>query len=462
MTPPVHEGTLEAVSTGVRRSSRIRFQPGDVVTLADVWAMVAFLWISKIAWNLPNSVGIFAVALFAVVAAPTSERTRLTPSALDDAGAIVRRVCIAFSLAFVVSLITDETLYEIKTLFYVAAPTIPVLLTARFLSYAAERSVRRKHRSRALVVGAGFIGKRVVQTLEEHPEYGLDVVGAVDDDPRFNAAELGTRHLGDSSGLPDLIESHNVDVVIVGFSSGDQAGMVDTIRKVQETGATVWLVPRFFELGSGAKERDHLWGLPIVRLRPHASKRPEWILKRTFDAAVALGALIVAAPVMALVALAVMLESGRPILFRQERIGRYGKPFDILKFRSMAQVAPDTQQTEWCDAAEMRVTKVGKFIRATGLDELPQLINVLRGDMSLVGPRPERPHFVEQFSEQYASYSYRHRLPVGVTGWSQVNGLRGDTSIEERAVFDNYYIENWSFTEDLKIVLRTARALIKQ
>jgi exopolysaccharide biosynthesis polyprenyl glycosylphosphotransferase len=461
MTPPAQQAALGA--TQARESAaRLLFRQGDVVLLADLWAIVAFLWCSKVAWNLPNSVAVFALALFAVTAGPASEGRRLTPSAVDDAGVIARRVCVSFTIAFVVSLITNESLEAIRVLFYVAVPMIPVLVTARALAYAAEKHVRRKHRGRAVVLGGGFIGRRAVLTLQEHLEYGLDVVGVVDDDPRFASEEFGGAPIIPSSvSLAGLISDQQVDVVLVAFSAADQGQLVDTIREAQEAGAVVWLVPRFFELGAATKQQDHLWGLPVVRLNPPAAKRPEWVFKRSFDVAASVIGLVLFSPVMAAIAAAIVLESGRPVLFRQQRLGRRGLPFDILKFRSMTEVASELQETEWCDSAESRVTRVGRFIRATSFDELPQLFNVLKGDMSLVGPRPERPYFAEQFSDLYPGYGARARVPAGVTGWSQVNGLRGDTSIEERALFDNYYIENWSFGQDLKILLRTAKALFK-
>jgi lipopolysaccharide/colanic/teichoic acid biosynthesis glycosyltransferase len=162
----------------------------------------------------------------------------------------------------------------------------------------------------------------------------------------------------------------------------------------------------------------------------------------------------VLAPVLGVIALAVLLESGRPILLKQRRVGIDGRPFDIYKFRSLQVADESVESTEWA-AAEARITRAGHFLRKTSLDELPQLFNILKGEMSLVGPRPERPYFVDLFSDLYPQYGSRHRLPAGLTGWAQIHGLRGDTSIEERAVFDNYYIENWSLAEDMKILLRT-------
>jgi lipopolysaccharide/colanic/teichoic acid biosynthesis glycosyltransferase len=160
------------------------------------------------------------------------------------------------------------------------------------------------------------------------------------------------------------------------------------------------------------------------------------------------------------IAIAIRLDSGRPVLFRQRRLGLDGREFDMLKFRTMRSANCETEDTEWVPDEE-RVTRVGRILRDTSLDELPQLFNVLRGEMSLVGPRPERPYFVKRFGDMYPGYRARHRLPAGVTGWSQIHGLRGNTSIEERATFDNHYIENWSLSSDLKILIKTVPVLVK-
>ena len=316
--------------------------------------------------------------------------------------------------------------------------------------------MRREQRSvRTLVVGGGEIARRVISTLGTHDEYGMTVVGAADDDPKFAGDDLGARILGGINDIPDIVRNHRVGVVIVAFSGGDQTGIMEVIRGAMAVGAKVWIVPRFFELGSTQSGGDHLWGLPVVRLQPPARSRPEWVLKRTLDVVVSGIALVLIAPLLLVLAALVYFESGRPILLKQVRVGLDSRPFKMLKFRTMAVADPDTESTEWSPAND-RVTRIGKVLRDTSLDELPQLFNVLRGDMSLVGPRPERPYFVDLFSELYPRYGARHRLPAGLTGWAQVHGLRGDTSIEERAAFDNYYVDNWSLSKDVKILLKTA------
>jgi exopolysaccharide biosynthesis polyprenyl glycosylphosphotransferase len=203
-----------------------------------------------------------------------------------------------------------------------------------------------------------------------------------------------------------------------------------------------------------------VWGLPLIRLRRAAYRTVAWRLKRVIDVLVALICLLVLLPVLAVCAAAVRMEGGRGVIFRQLRVGLDGRPFTLLKFRSLKPASEEESAILWNIAADHRLGVVGRFLRRTSLDELPQLWNVLIGDMSLVGPRPERPHFVDDFAKRYPRYMSRHRVPAGMTGWAQVNGLRGDTSILDRARFDNYYIENWSLWTDVKIMLRTMMYLV--
>ena len=459
MTPPAQDATLDAPAHRVGLFPSIalkpRFLPGDVAGLVDLWVLLALMWTSRlIRDHVDPSVAVFGVCILAVLVVGRGRSTTLSPSALEDAGPVFRKVCIAYALAVAVTTLTGSG--DLRLLLAVAAVSAPLLVAGRGVSYALERSVRRGERgSRTLVVGGGEIARRVVKTLDQHAEYGMSVIGASDNDPKFAADELGTRILGGINEIPDLIRSHKIDVVIVAFSGGDQTSIMEVIRSAMVAGAKVWIVPRFFELGSTQGGGDHLWGLPVVRLQPPARSRPEWFLKRALDIAVSGFALAALAPLLAIIAGIVLLESGRPILLKQVRVGLDGRPFKMLKFRTMMVADAETESTEWSPADD-RVTRIGKILRETSMDELPQLLNVLRGDMSLVGPRPERPYFVDLFSELYPRYGSRHRLPAGLTGWAQIHGLRGDTSIEERAAFDNYYVDNWSLSKDVKILLKTA------
>jgi exopolysaccharide biosynthesis polyprenyl glycosylphosphotransferase len=204
-----------------------------------------------------------------------------------------------------------------------------------------------------------------------------------------------------------------------------------------------------------------VWGIPLIRVRRAPFRTQGWKLKRALDVLTSGVALLLLAPVLSACALGVRLEGGPGVIFRQSRVGLDGRPFQVLKFRSLKPLDEGESQTQWNIAQDHRLGPFGRFLRRTSLDELPQLWNILRGDMSLVGPRPERPHFVNQFSTHVPRYMARHRVPSGLTGWAQVHGLRGDTSIEDRARFDNYYIENWSPWLDVKILLRTVSQVVR-
>jgi exopolysaccharide biosynthesis polyprenyl glycosylphosphotransferase len=381
---------------------------------------------------------------------------RVELSALDDASLTFRRACVAYAPATLLA--TSSESEEQAILLGLAGAVVPLIVAGRSASYAWERSRRRRdHRSRTLVVGSGEVAKCIVLALKSCPDYGLEVVGVVEDEPDPDPKPGTSRFFGALRDLPETIRRHNVNAVIFASTSHPDSEMIEVVRVILRSGTSVWAVPRFHEL-SGPPS-DDLWGVPIVKLNPPGPARGSWPLKRAFDTILAGTVLLVASPLMALVAALLVVESGRPILFRQRRVGVNGRHFDMLKFRTMSACDEDVTASEWV-ADVTRTTCVGRLLRASGLDELPQLINVLRGEMSLVGPRPERPVFVEHFARLYPHYAARHRVVGGITGWSQIHGLRGDTSIEHRAAADNHYIENWSFGKDLKIVLRTLPSVV--
>lgn len=317
------------------------------------------------------------------------------------------------------------------------------------------RLAARRGGEPAIIIGAGAAGEVVARTLLERPELGLRPVGFLDTVGVAESERLPAPVLGAPEDLRRVAAGTKARHVIVAFGRVDDAAVARALRESRETSMTVYVVPRLFELGvSGA---DDLWGLPLVRLRRPAAQAPSWRCKRVLDIGIAATGLVLAAPLFAVVALAVRVSSPGPALYRQERIGQHGRSFELLKFRSMT--VNEDGATTWSVADDDRRTPVGRLLRKTHLDELPQLLNVLRGDMSVVGPRPERPAFVARFSEEVPGYAHRHRVPVGLTGWAQVHGLVGDTSLEERVRFDNYYIEHWSLWRDLAILLRTPKTM---
>ena len=330
-----------------------------------------------------------------------------------------------------------------------------------------------------IIVGAGRIGAQVERRLREQPELGLRPLGYLDSDPP--AAEMVRDRrapvLGDPSELGRIAEETGARHVVLGFTSGPDSLLMPLVRECEERGLEVSLVPRLFESVNVRIGLQHVGGLPLFGLRAVDPKGWQFAVKHALDRLFAGIALLLLSPLMLVVALAVRLSSPGPIFFRQRRIGRDGRDFAMLKFRSMRTDAPEPSgavsgpadlallSTDMApggvEGADRR-TRVGTFIRSTSIDELPQLLNVLAGQMSIVGPRPERPEFVELFGQSVHRYGDRHRVRSGITGWAQVSGLRGKTSLADRIEWDNHYIENWSLSLDLRILLMTAAAVLKK
>jgi exopolysaccharide biosynthesis polyprenyl glycosylphosphotransferase len=327
-----------------------------------------------------------------------------------------------------------------------------------------------------LIVGAGHVGRTTAKRLLKQPELGLRPVGFLDKEP-LDAGNSARRLpvLGASWDLESVVYEYGIGQVIVTFSTAPSDVLLRLVNRCEELGIAVALVPRLFEKMTHRLTIEHLGGLPLITSRPSDPRGWQFAVKYSFDRLVALVSVVFLLPVLAACALAVRLTMGTPILFRQRRVGRDGHEFDMLKFRSMrgspnqggeadatwfAQQL-DSESDEHPAEAEddPRVTVVGRVLRKTWLDELPQLFNVLKGDMSLVGPRPERVSYVRHFEKQIYRYGDRHRVKAGITGWAQVHGLRGETSLADRVEWDNYYIENFSLWLDLKIVGWTVRSM---
>jgi exopolysaccharide biosynthesis polyprenyl glycosylphosphotransferase len=320
-----------------------------------------------------------------------------------------------------------------------------------------------------LIVGAGKVGALTAKRLLDHPEFGLQPIGFLDKDP---VEDVGRRVpvLGASWDLERVVEEHQIEHVIVTFSKAPSDVLLRLIRRCEELHVPVSVVPRLFEDMSHRLTIEHVGGLPLVSVKHVSPKGWQFAVKHAIDRVAAVVLLLLALPVLAVSAAAVWATIGRPVFFRQRRVGRDGRVFEMLKFRTMRDEAaeelldallplPEDTAPGGIEGADRR-TGVGRLLRVTSIDELPQLLNVLRGEMSLVGPRPERPEFVERFREQVHRYGDRHRVKAGITGWAQVHGLRGKTSISDRAEWDNYYIANWSLWLDLKILVMTVSAVI--
>jgi exopolysaccharide biosynthesis polyprenyl glycosylphosphotransferase len=291
-------------------------------------------------------------------------------------------------------------------------------------------------------------------------EYGVDVVGFIASDGLSDRPLPGPVFDVDAD-LTSVFRATGADRLLIGPGTGDaDRATVRVARWAAGRGIPVFVVPRLYEMGLGmdSMSPDRARGYPLVRLQRAAHPQLSRRVKRLLDLAVAGSALVVASPVMVVVACLVKMTSSGPVLFGQERVGQHGRPITIHKFRSMT--VSSSSDTEW--TAEARVTPLGTLLRRSNLDELPQLWAIVRGDMSLVGPRPERPAFVRQFRSDVPDYDDRHRMPVGLTGLAQIVGLRGDTSITERVKYDNLYIDQWSVGTDLQILAKTVVAVVRQ
>ena len=325
-------------------------------------------------------------------------------------------------------------------------------LIAAALRVLAQRGIGVQ---RVLVIGAGAEGREVGGGLVRDPSRRYQLVGFLDDfETRVPIDGRDIPVLGSSAALPDLIAEHDIDKVVVAIPSLSHEDLLAILADVEASYADVWLLPDLFQLMVSPVVEGGVRGLPLIAVNEVRLRGLSRFTKRTLDLAVASVVLVLTSAPLLLIALIIKLDSKGPAFYVQTRVGRDGRPFPIVKFRTMVSGADEYGQT-WTVANDPRQTRVGRFLRRYWIDELPQLLNVIRGDMSLVGPRPEQPDYVTRFRGEFSRYMVRHRERAGVTGWAQVNGMRGDSSIAERTRYDLYYVENWSLLFDLRILLRT-------
>lgn len=332
-----------------------------------------------------------------------------------------------------------------------------VVATRWSLSWGLGR-IRRSGRNlrNVLVIGAGELGREVVERFDAHREFGFRVVGFLDDDPGLRECGFhGVPVLGTTADLESVVEARAIDQVVLALPLSAQHKTAQLLPRASQLLVEVKVVPDLLQFAVARGGVEDLDGMPMVNLTRIPLQGWNQVVKRAFDIAGSALLLAVFSPLFPVIAWAVKRIDGGPVFFSQVRTGLDGRSFRIFKFRTMREHAEDDRT--WTRSTDDRVTAIGGFLRRSNLDELPQLYNVLRGDMSLVGPRPEQPQFVERFRERYPEYNIRHRVRTGMTGWAQVNGLRGDTSIRQRVMHDLYYIQNWSFGLDLKILWRTLR-----
>jgi Undecaprenyl-phosphate glucose phosphotransferase len=339
-------------------------------------------------------------------------------------------------------------------LFSIAAVSFARYVFREVLRFSRRRGYNQRY---AVVVGGGELAQHVIERLRARPDTGIQVVGLIGD---TKESAGGVPWLGAYADLAALLAARPVDHVILALAHEDAGRLPGLLDAIGDEPVTIHVVPdlfRFTSLRGGIEEFE---GVPFVHLRESPLHGWNALAKRAFDLVFAASVLVALAPVLAGVAAAVRLTSRGPILYRQDRMGLDGQSFRMLKFRTMRVDAEEDSGPVWAQAGDTRRTSIGAFLRRFSLDELPQFVNILRGEMSVVGPRPERPVFVERFRQTVPGYMLRHKVRSGLTGWAQINGLRGNTSLERRIEYDIQYIERWSFWLDLKIIALTVVRVI--
>jgi exopolysaccharide biosynthesis polyprenyl glycosylphosphotransferase len=402
----------------------------------------------------------FAAVTIMSFAAGGLYRARRHLAILDELPSLCSRLLAsAAAVAIVAAIRHDSVGYGAEFLRAVAISAGLVIVgraVTRKVTIIARK--RRWVEHNALIIGSGAIAGELARILRRYPQYGLRFAGFVDVDQGANPSRPLTGTIDD---LEKTVAMVGCDVLIVADPDCSESALMEALRRPTIVQCDLWVVPRLWGSRPHGGVGDHIGAIPIAQVRDTTLSGARYAVKRGVDILFASVALILLSPLFLFCALATLLDGGHDIFFRQERIGRYGKPFQVIKFRTMRPLDEKESQTTWSIANDRRVSVTGRFLRRTSLDELPQLWNILRGDMTVVGPRPERPYFVEQFTAEYPEYAMRHRVPVGLTGLAQVSGLRGDTPISDRARFDNYYIENWSLWLDIKVVLRTLKEVLR-
>jgi exopolysaccharide biosynthesis polyprenyl glycosylphosphotransferase len=363
------------------------------------------------------------------------------------------------TIAFTTFLFKNSTLeldFPRAMIIYAWLLTVVLVPLGRSALVLVRNLLRRRGlwADRLLIVGTGDVGRMILQKIRQMPRLGYQVVGFVDGDTEIGQEIMGVPVLGGVDDIPDLIEEHEIQEVIIGRPELDHQEMLAIISRCERGQVGIKIFPDLFQIIATELSIGDLGGLPLLTVRDVALRGWKLTLKRSVDLLGSAVGLILLSPFLMLTAVLIKLDSPGPVFYAQERMGLDAKPFWCLKFRSMRTDA-EKDGPGWTTAGDPRVTRLGSLIRRLSIDELPQLINVLVGEMSLVGPRPERPIYVEQFRRSIPRYMDRHREKAGLTGWAQVNGLRGDTSIAERTKYDLWYIENWSLWLDFKIILRT-------
>ncbi len=384
-------------------------------------------------------------------------RRNVTP--VDEFYQIIKAVSLGMLIMMSLSFFYRDFSFSRLVFLYIWIISILVLTFSRTILISIEH---RRHRNGKGVLKVALVGQSqklhaVIENINKFPGLGLKICGHIGEK---NEAFPQMAHLGQTSELPEIIRNKGIHTLIIAPEEQMRENLWSILKLCEGLNVEFLLLPDLMEIFTNQLQIYQLGGIPTLRIRDVRMKGWQGVLKRIFDVVFSLMTLIILSPVFLVIGFIIKLDSKGRIFYRQDRVGFDGKEFMIYKFRTMREDAEAQTGPVWASEDDPRRTRVGKFLRRTSLDELPQFFNVLKGDMSVVGPRPERKFFVEKFKTQIPRYLERHRVKSGLTGWAQINGLRGNSSIEERTQYDIYYIENWSLAFDFKIILKTTWAVI--
>ncbi len=326
-------------------------------------------------------------------------------------------------------------------------------LIRMLLQYFREKGYNLKY---ILLVGYSRAAEEYIKRINANPQWGYVVRGILDDMVPSGTVYKGVKVVGRIENLLYILPQNKLDEIAITLSLKDYDNLEHIVDLCEKSGVHTKFIPDYNSLFPSRPYTEDLMGLPVINIRyVPLTNTLNWCTKRVMDVLVSLVGLVISLPIMLIAAIAIKCTSRGPVIFKQERIGLHNKPFRMYKFRTMEVQKPSQEEKGWTKKDDPRVTRVGKFLRRTSIDELPQLFNIIKGDMSVVGPRPERPQFVEQFKEEIPRYMVKHQVRPGLTGWAQINGYRGDTSIKRRIEHDIFYIENWTLSFDIKIMFLT-------
>lgn len=382
-------------------------------------------------------------------------------SRFDQARDILGAVTIGSMMASALQeLVFKNTLLEVDyprgMFFYAWGFSVVMVILGREAHRILQWSVRRRGiaRDNLLIVGTGRIARDIAQKVRDNDTLGYNIVGVVNDKVKPKGHVLGIPIIGLYNDLPELIDKYNVEQVIIALPDARRNEIVDLVTLCQRGRVDIKIFPDIFAYMAGDMNVDDLGGVPLLTVRDIALRGWKLSLKRGLDMIGSFVGLVFLSPFLLLTAILIRLESSGPVFYTQVRMGLDGRPFPMIKFRSMRTDA-EADGPGWTIENDPRVTRIGHFMRRTNWDEIPQLVNVLLGQMSLVGPRPERPVYVQDFRDKIPRYMERHREKGGMTGWAQIHGYRGDTAIGPRLTYDLWYVENWSLWLDIKIIMHT-------